>query len=49
MPGEPERRNATERRENGIPVDPNTWAGAIAAAKRLGLDGDRLDALVNHI
>ena len=35
--GEPERLARAERLARGIPVDPGTWAGFVAAAKSVGV------------
>jgi uncharacterized oxidoreductase len=36
--GDPERFNATERRAEGIPVDPTTWDEIVQAGATVGLD-----------
>jgi len=37
MPGEPEARNARERRQNGIPLDEATWQAILNSASTLGV------------
>lgn len=38
LPGEPERRGREDRRANGIPIDPTTWAQIEAVAASAGVD-----------
>jgi hydroxycarboxylate dehydrogenase B len=45
LPGEPEQDHRRERGANGIPIDPNTWAGVIAAAGLLGLTQREVEQL----
>jgi len=37
VPGEPERRTERQRRENGIPIDEETWHQVVEAAASLGV------------
>jgi len=43
FPGDPERKSATERLANGIPVDDGTWGELIAAAKDAGVPQAEID------
>jgi len=45
-PGEIERRTRARRLEEGIALDDKTWADLLAAAKAVGIDAARMDALV---
>ncbi|MBI4274431.1 MAG: malate/lactate/ureidoglycolate dehydrogenase [Rhizobiales bacterium] len=45
VPGEPEIRNRVERRAKGVPLPDDTLAALIAAARQVGLDGKRIQAL----
>jgi uncharacterized oxidoreductase len=45
--GEPERETRAERERDGIPVDESTWSEIRAAAAKLKLAPDRLDALAS--
>lgn len=45
LPGDPERRNAEDRKANGIFVDPGTLAQLVAAAQSAGVPQDEIDAL----
>ncbi len=38
LPGDPERESAAERLAHGIPIDDNTWAQIVEAAKSVGFD-----------
>ena len=46
VPGEPERESMAERMVNGIPVDDNTWAGVMGAAKAAGMEETAIEALL---
>lgn len=37
IPGEPERESEQERRQNGIPIDDNSWQGIATSAYKVGL------------
>lgn len=37
LPGEPEKRAYAERREKGVPLDPETWSKLREVAERLGI------------
>jgi uncharacterized oxidoreductase len=43
--GEPERETRAQREREGVPVDAETWNEIRAAAVKLKLDPDRIDAL----
>ena len=43
--GEPERETRAQRERDGIPVDEGTWSEIRAAAAKLKLAPDRIDAL----
>ncbi len=43
LPGDPERRSATDRQANGIPVDGGTLAELLAAAKSAGVPQGEID------
>ena len=43
--GEPERETRAKRERDGIPVDEGTWSEIRAAAAKLKLAPDRIDAL----
>ena len=45
VPGEPERIMRAERIAAGVPVDDATWQELVAAAKALGIDRARMDAM----
>lgn len=45
LPGEPEREAMAERRRDGIPIDDGSWGEISAAAKKAGLDEDRIQAV----
>lgn len=45
--GEPERLAMLERSNNGIPLDPNTWAQVLASAERVGIARDEAVAFVS--
>ena len=38
LPGEPERKSRTEREENGIPLDSESWSQILESAESLGVD-----------
>lgn len=46
VPGDPERMNLEERMAGGIPVDPVTWDGILAAGERVGLPRSEATALL---
>lgn len=37
IPGEPERESEQARRDNGIPIDSNSWQGIVTSAYKVGL------------
>jgi uncharacterized oxidoreductase len=37
LPGEPEERTRRNRRANGIPIDPKTWADLLSAAAEVSV------------
>ena len=43
--GEPEREYRAKREREGIPVDQETWNEVHAAAQKLGVAPERIDAL----
>ncbi len=45
VPGDPERATKAEREANGVPVDDETWAEMIAAAKSVGLTAEAIEAI----
>jgi uncharacterized oxidoreductase len=45
-PGDPERIATRARRQNGIPIDDQSWDQILAAAESLGLRSAELDALL---
>lgn len=45
LPGEPEIRMRAERRANGIPLPQDTWDSILATARRLGIDGGRIQRI----
>ncbi len=46
VPGEPERESMAERMVSGIPIDDNTWAGVMGAAKAAGMEDTAIEALL---
>ncbi len=42
LPGEPEARMRAERTANGIPLPEDTWAAIVATARKVGVDGARI-------
>jgi uncharacterized oxidoreductase len=42
LPGEPEARTRLERRQNGIELPDDTWAAIVATARKVGVDGRRI-------
>jgi uncharacterized oxidoreductase len=44
-PGEPEARTRAERERNGIPLPDDTWAAIVAAAREVGVDERRIQAV----
>ena len=42
LPGEPEARMRDERGKNGIPLPEDTWAAILATARKVGIDGRRI-------
>lgn len=46
VPGEPERRYAAKRSEEGIEVDANSWRDICAAAESIGITQDEIDRAV---
>jgi hydroxycarboxylate dehydrogenase B len=45
VPGEPEQESLTARRQGGIPIDDNTWAGILKAAAVAGLGDAEIAAV----
>ena len=45
VPGEPERESSANRRVNGVPVDPGTWALLIEAGIEVGMDRHAFDSI----
>ena len=45
VPGDPERHSRETRRRNGIPLDPTTWDGVLAAGEALGLSRPVAEAI----
>ena len=45
VPGDPERHSRETRRRNGIPLDPTTWDGVVAAGEALGLSRPAAEAI----
>ena len=45
LPGEPEIRMRAERRANGIPLPQDTWDSILATARKLGVDGGRIQRI----
>lgn len=45
VPGEPERETGADRRANGVPVDPGTWALLVEAGVEAGMDRHQFDGL----
>ena len=43
--GDPERRQRTERRANGIPLAEGAWRGIVAAAAGVGVAAEELEAI----
>jgi uncharacterized oxidoreductase len=46
IPGEPEKRYAAQRNEDGIEVDDTTWRDIRAAARTLGINAAEFDQAV---
>lgn len=44
VPGDPERKREAERGRDGIPLDPTTWQGLIAAGARVGMNRVEFEA-----
>ncbi len=44
-PGEPERETRATRMKEGISIDAVTWAEILAAGEKVGVAGDRVDAM----
>ena len=49
MPGEPEKREAEERRAEGLPLAENTWNSILDAVRLSGLPPTRIDALLSAV
>lgn len=47
MAGDPERASRRKRSAEGIPMDPKTWEGILAAGEQIGLPRDEAQALVS--
>lgn len=45
VPGEPERESRARRLADGIPIDDNSWAGLLAAAKAAGMSDGQIAEL----
>tara|TARA_E500000318_G_scaffold27078_1_gene27069 strand:- start:159 stop:575 length:417 start_codon:yes stop_codon:yes gene_type:complete len=45
VPGEPERETGADRRANGVPVDPGTWALLVEAGVEAGMDRHDFDGI----
>jgi uncharacterized oxidoreductase len=45
LPGDPERRSAARRREDGIPIDDTSWSEILAAARKVGVPEEQLRAV----
>ena len=46
VPGDPERTALDERKAEGVPVDPTTWDGILAAGEQVGLPRSEAAALL---
>jgi hydroxycarboxylate dehydrogenase B len=49
VPGDPERRAREERLRAGIPLDPATWEGLVAAGEAIGVTRSRTEALAGFV
>ena len=47
VPGEPERKSRAERKENGIPLDAESWSQLLEAVESLGVDSSFTQDVVN--
>jgi hydroxycarboxylate dehydrogenase B len=47
VPGDPEQESLEVRTRDGIPVDDNTWAGVVKAARVVGVTDAEIDRLVS--
>ncbi|HEX6722051.1 MAG TPA: Ldh family oxidoreductase, partial [Burkholderiaceae bacterium] len=45
--GEPERESRARRTANGVPVDATTWQEILNAARKLGVDPQRINETAN--
>jgi uncharacterized oxidoreductase len=44
LAGDPERESRARRMQSGVPVDATTWQEILAAARKLGVDSQRVHA-----
>ena len=45
IPGDPERATKADREANGVPVDDETWAEMVGAAKNVGISATEIEAI----